>query len=168
MAGITHIEIKESAEELETLVRQQNNARLKERLQALYMIKTQGMSVCAIAKVLGKHRGTIQRWLACYREAGIGTMLEFRISSGRTRVIPNWAVESLKKQLEQPEIGFPGYKQIQRWLGTVLGVEAEYATVHHLVRYKLKAKLKVPRPRNCKQNIQKLEAFKKTSATTYN
>ncbi len=29
MAGITHIEIKESAEELETLVRQQNDARRK-------------------------------------------------------------------------------------------------------------------------------------------
>ncbi|MBW4636566.1 MAG: winged helix-turn-helix domain-containing protein [Iphinoe sp. HA4291-MV1] len=70
--------------------------------------------------------------------------------------------------LEEPEIGFAGYKQIQHWLGTVLGIEAEYATVHHLVRYHLKAKLKVPRLRNRKQDIQKLEAFKKTLATTYN
>lgn len=146
MAGVTHIEIQESAEELETLIRQQNNARLKERLQALYMIKNQGISVCAIAKILGKHRSTLQRWLADYRETGIETMLEFGVSSGRTRVIPDWAVESLKKQLEQPEIGFAGYKQIQDWLGSVLGIEAEYATVHNLVRYRLKAKLKVPRP----------------------
>ncbi|MGH8001148.1 MAG: hypothetical protein ACREPR_17400 [Brasilonema sp.] len=49
MAGVTHIEIQESVEELEALVRQQNNARLKERLQALYMIKNQGITVCAIA-----------------------------------------------------------------------------------------------------------------------
>ncbi|MDZ8222848.1 MULTISPECIES: hypothetical protein [unclassified Nostoc] len=47
MAGITRIEIKESAEELEALLRQQRNARLKERVQALYMIKDQGTSVCA-------------------------------------------------------------------------------------------------------------------------
>lgn len=32
MAGITHIEIKENVEELEALVRQQKNARLKERV----------------------------------------------------------------------------------------------------------------------------------------
>ncbi|MBD0303554.1 MAG: helix-turn-helix domain-containing protein, partial [Tolypothrix sp. T3-bin4] len=133
-----------------------------------YMIKTQKMSVSAIAKILGKHRGTVQRWLADYRKAGMERMLEFGVSPGRTRVIPDWAVESLKKQLEQPEIGFAGYKQIQSWLGKVLGVEAEYATVHHLVRYQLKAKLKVARPRNCKQNMQKLESFKKNSATTYN
>ncbi|MCC5653727.1 helix-turn-helix domain-containing protein [Nostoc sp. XA013] len=119
MAGITRIEIKESAEELEALLRQQRNARIKERVQALYMIKAQGTSVCAIAKILGKHRSTVQRWLAEYRETGIETMLEFGVSPGRTRVIPNWAVESLKKQLEQPEIGFAGYKQIQHWLGTI-------------------------------------------------
>lgn len=132
------------------------------------MIKNQGISVCAIAKILGKHRSTLQRWLADYRETGIETMLEFGVSSGRTRVIPDWAVESLKKQLEQPEIGFSGYKQIQDWLGSVLGIEAEYATVHNLVRYQLKAKLKVPRPRNRKQDADKLEAFKKTLVMTYN
>ena len=110
------------------------------------MIKNQDMSVCAIAKILGKHRSTVQRWLAHYRETGIERMLEFGVSPGRTRVIPSWAVESLNKRLE----------------------EAEYGTVHHLVRYELKAKLKVPRPRNRKQDKQKLEAFKKTSPTTYN
>lgn len=61
-------------------------------------------------------------------------MLKFGVSPGRTRVIPNWAVESLKKQLEDPEMGFAGYKQMQNWLGTVLGIEAQYATVNHLVR----------------------------------
>lgn len=95
-------------------------------------------------------------------------MVEFRTSSGRTRTIPDWAVSSLKKQLEEPEGGFQRYTQIQHWLDSVLGVQAEYATVHHLTRYKLKAKLKVPRPRNKKQDEQKLEAFKKTLLTICN
>ncbi|MBE8992768.1 hypothetical protein [Nostoc sp. LEGE 12450] len=47
MAGVTHIDIQESVEELEALVRQQNNVRLKERLKALYLIKNQGISVSA-------------------------------------------------------------------------------------------------------------------------
>jgi hypothetical protein len=45
MAGVTQIDIQESVEELESLVRQQTNPRRQERLQALYMIKSQGMSV---------------------------------------------------------------------------------------------------------------------------
>ena len=71
MAGVTHIDIQESVEELEALVRQQNNVRLKERLQALYLIKNQGISDRQIAKILGKHRGTVQRWLADYRDVSL-------------------------------------------------------------------------------------------------
>lgn len=112
-------------------------------------------------KTLGRHRGTVQRWLADYRNRGIEAVVEFGTSPGRTRIIPNWAVSSLKKQLEQPEGGFQRYTQIQHWLDTVLGVQAEYATVHYLTRYRLKAKLKVPRPRSQKQDLEKLEAFKK-------
>jgi hypothetical protein len=37
-------------EELEGLVRQQKNARLKERIQALYLIKSQEMKVSAMPK----------------------------------------------------------------------------------------------------------------------
>ncbi|MBF2020237.1 MAG: helix-turn-helix domain-containing protein [Hydrococcus sp. C42_A2020_068] len=125
MARVAQINIQESKEELESLVRQQTNPRLKERLQALYMIKSQGMSVCAIALVLRKHRSTVQRWLADYRKTGIEAMLEFDTSPGRKRVIPNWAVESLNKQLEDAESGFAEYKPIQQWLKSVLGVKAK-------------------------------------------
>lgn len=63
MAGVTHIDIQESVEELEVLVRQQNNARIKERLQALYMIKNQGISVCVRSlppKASLKYLGSIE------------------------------------------------------------------------------------------------------------
>ncbi len=52
MTGVVHIDIQESVEELEGLVRQQKNARLKERVQALYLIKAQDLKVSAIAKIL--------------------------------------------------------------------------------------------------------------------
>ena len=117
---------------------------------------------------MGKHRGTVHRWLADYREGGIEAVVEFGTSSGRKRAIPDWAVSSLKKQLEQAESGFQRYTQIQYWLDITLGVQAEYATVHRLARYRLKAKLKVPRPRSRKQDEKKLEAFKKTSVMTCN
>lgn len=98
MVGVTHIEIEESVEELEELLRHQKQSRCKERIQALYLIRGQEMSVSAIAKILRKHRGTVHRWLADYREGGIEAVVEFGTSSGRKRAIPDWAVSSLKKQ----------------------------------------------------------------------
>lgn len=57
-------------------------------------------------------------------------------------MIPAWAVKRLKQRLDDPETGFGSYTQVQQWLSETLNMEAEYATVHHLVRYRLGAKLK--------------------------
>ena len=83
-------------------------------------------------------------------------------SSGAKRKIPLWAEQALAKRLTQSNNGFKSYGDIHKWLDETLGVKAEYKTVHHMVRYRLGAKLKVVRPQNMKQNLQKVNAFKKT------
>jgi transposase len=123
------------------------------------------MSVSGIAKVIGRHRGSVQRWLSLYREGGLEGVLETRQSPGRPKVIPEWAVSSLKRRLDDPEAGFGSYIQVQQWLSETLNIEAEYATVHHLVRYRLGAKLKAARPVHVKQDPEALAAFQQTSAT---
>jgi hypothetical protein len=50
---------------------------------------------------------------------------------------------------------------VQQWLSKTLGVEAEYHAVYQMTRYRLKAKLKVARPENNKQQQCQREAFKK-------
>lgn len=166
MSSVTRVEVKENAEELAQLLQVQTNAKLKERLQVLYLLKLpQPMTISAIARVIGKHRGTIQRWLATYQAQGIDGVLEVKKSSGRPTVIPAWAVMSLKRRLEQSE-GFKSYTQVQQWLCETLGIEAEYRTVHELVRYRLKAKLKAARPVHTQQDTSALDAFKKTSLQT--
>lgn len=167
MVGVTRIEIRETAVELEALIQQQSNPNLKERLQVLYLLKLpNAMSISEIAKVVGRNRGSVQRWLSQYRSNGLTSLLETRQSPGRPQVIPNWAVESLKRRLDDPETGFGSYTQVQQWLSETLNVQAEYATVHHLVRYRLGAKLKAARPVHAKQNPEAREAFKQTSAPT--
>lgn len=165
MAGGTSIEIRETATELADLIQAQSNANLKERLQVLYLLKLpEAMSISAIAKVIGRHRGSVQRWLSLYREAGLTSLLETRQSPGRPPVIPGWAVVSLKRRLSEPE-GFGSYTQVQQWLAETLNVEAEYATVHHLVRYRLGAKLKAARPVHAQQDPEARVAFQQTSVT---
>ncbi len=168
MSGVTSIEVEESQQELEQLLQQQTNLKLKERLQALYLLKLpDALNISQIALVVGKHRGTVQRWLALYRNEGLNGLLEIKQSPGRPTVIPDWAVASLQRRLEQPDAGFKSYIEVQQWLENTLGVKAEYRTVHELVRYRLKAKLKAGRPTNSKQDPLELEAFKKTSLWTW-
>lgn len=167
MSGVTSIEVKESEQELEQLLQEQTNGKMKERLQVLYLLKLpQASSISQIAKVIGKDRGTVQRWLGIYRDQGLDALLEVKKSPGRPRVIPEWAVASLKRRLEQAESGFKSYSEVQQWLVDMLGVTAEYRTVHETVRYRLKAKLKTGRPTHSKQDQIKLEAFKKTLLRT--
>ena len=166
MAGVTSVEIQESAQELAQLLQTETNATFKERLQVLYLLQLpEPMSISAIAKVIGKHRGTLQRWLSLYQAQGLKALLENKQSSGRPRIIPAWAVISLERRLQEPQ-GFKSYTQVQQWLQETLGVVAEYRTVHELVRYRLKAKLKAARPVHKKQDPMELAQFKKTSLRT--
>ena len=160
MVGVSNIRINESEAELEKLLRQSHKLKDKERLQVLYLLKSKQLKVKEIAQVIGKHRGTVHRWLSKYSQGGIDALLSFKYSSGRKSVLPPWALNALEKQLQQPQ-GFKSYRQIQQWLGKSLGLEIQYATVHRLVRYQLQAKLKVPRTTNPKQDKQKFNELKK-------
>jgi transposase len=163
MAGVTSIEVKESLEDLAQRLRLAQSSSTKERLQVLYWLKQDNApSISAIAQAVGKHRGTVQQWLAIYREQGLERLLEIKKSPGRVRIIPQWAEEALSKRLQDPQQGFSSYGEVQQWLSESLGVEAQYHAVYQMTRYRLKAKLKAVRPQNIKQSSEQREAFKKT------
>ncbi|XGV98992.1 MAG: helix-turn-helix domain-containing protein [Leptolyngbya sp. BL-A-14] len=49
------------------MTQQESHPNRKERLQVLYLLKLpEAMSISAIAKVMGRHRGSMQRWLSQY------------------------------------------------------------------------------------------------------
>ena len=169
MVGITSIEVKESLADLAEQLRQAQTSTTKERLQVLYWLKQDNApSISAIAKAVGKHRNTLQTWLSMYRDGGVAAMLKIKKSPGGMRVIPQWAEAALAKRLEEAEHGFQSYGEVQQWLAETLGIEAEYHAVYQMTRYRLKAKLKVARPQNSKQDSEQREAFKKTLQATSN
>jgi hypothetical protein len=47
--------------------------------------------------------------------------------------------------------GFASSSELQQWLREAFGLEVPYTTLHGIVRYQLKAKLKRPRPRHAKK-----------------
>ena len=162
MAGVYHLDIVESEEELKQLLRKEKTGSGKERIQLLYLLKSQkAKTITQASELLGRHRVTLQDWLAKYREGGRESLLKRASSPGRPKKIPAWAEKALAKRLEEAE-GFESYSAICQWLETNLGITAKYKTVHSLVYYKLKASPKIARPQSLEQSKERLEAFKKT------
>lgn len=161
MSRVVKLEISETQEELQELLRKQKTGSGKERVQALYLLKTRQVeTVQHLAVVLGRGRITVQRWLKLYREAGLSNLLSEKKSSGRPKKIPLDVRSLIKKELSEPE-GFKSYEEVRTWLLAEFGIQASYKVVHEVVRYKLKAKLKAPRPRSLKQDKGAEENFKK-------
>ena len=85
-------------------------------------------------------------------------LLEYRKSSGRPPLIPSDALESLQKELTEPE-GFNSSGEIEFWLKLFWELYLCYWTVYRCVRQGFKAKLKVPRPQHIKQTPGIIEGF---------
>ena len=84
MSGVVRIEIRETTEELTTLMKKEKDVLRHEKLQVLYWLKTKTVdSVLSAAVRLGKHRTTIQRWLSSYIKGEIEELLLQRPRSVR-------------------------------------------------------------------------------------
>ncbi|MBD2175863.1 helix-turn-helix domain-containing protein [Pseudanabaena sp. FACHB-1998] len=139
MAGVYKLNITESVEELKQIMKKQKNPSDKDRVQLLYLLKSeQTKTVQDAAKMLGKHRVTVQEWLKLYRDGGIIELLNHKPRVGRKHSIPQWAQDALSQRLQTGE-EFKSYHEICQWLEKQLGIVSTYKTVHQLVRYRLKA-----------------------------
>jgi transposase len=162
MARPFNLEVQESAEYLSKSLKNARTAFEKERLQMLWWIKTaQVTQHQELSRRLGRDGSTVTRWLQRYRQGGLSSLLQVKTAPGATPVIQGEMLSSLMSKLESPE-GFSSYGQIVEWIEQEWNVQVKYKTVYSLVRYKLGAKLKVPRPISSSQDEQAINLFKKT------
>lgn len=155
------VTVTESLEQLEKSLRHARSASQTERLQMLvYLKQAEVSSRGELAQRCNRDKATITRWIRRYRQGGLSALLTKRTAPGATRKIQGEALEKLKARLAQPE-GFHSYTEIQQWLEQTCQLTVEYGTLYRVVRYDLKAKPKVPRPRALQQEPQKLKAFPK-------
>jgi transposase len=161
MCRVFNLEVKETQEELEALLKQEKNVRKRERLQFLYWYKTgQATTRQALGKLLHRSQVAIGQWADTYRTRGLPGLLHLKYRGGN--LAPSIPVEiqwRLKEQLGRPE-GFSSYKEIQVWLKEQHGLDVPYYTVHGTVKYRMKADPKVPRPYAEQYDAEAVEAFK--------
>jgi len=89
-------------------------------------------------------------------------LLALKSAPGKSPHLSLEVIAGLQQRLEQPP-GFKSYGEIVEWLNETYQLNLTYPTVYHWVHYRLKAKLKVPRPKSAKQQPNADERFKKTS-----
>ena len=143
--------IKETAEELKEKLKSERNSRRQTRLQTLYLIVTkQAASREKVAQILGKNRNTISNWLSLYENEGLEKLLEIYKPAGAKTKISEAAFREIEAMLAT-EKGSRTYKEIHQMVVKKHKINIHYSNVHHLVRYKLEAKAKVPRPSNPKK-----------------
>ncbi len=137
--------IAESAEDLQVQLRAETDVKKRARLQALYLLASgQARSRLALAKLMAVHRHTIQLWLKLYEGGGLRALLTIRKAPGKPPSLSPRVLSKLQAQLVDVR-GFGSYREVQQYLARIHKVALAYSTVHKLVRYKLKAKLKAPR-----------------------
>jgi transposase len=152
--------IQESIQELLALMRAQKDPRLRMRVHLLYLLKARiATTRRQAAHILGVHRKTVGQWLNTYQQQGLDALLVIGTHSNRELSIPESVLTALSEQLSQPE-GFPSYKAVQHWLEEAHQLCLPYSTVHGIVRYQLKAKLKVGRRSHAKKDPNASKAFR--------
>jgi transposase len=154
--------IEASATELKIISARQRTVTNRHKVQALYLLKSGiGQSITEVAKLLGVHRITVQRWLKQYNEGGLSALLKQHRSSGRPRVISSEVIAGISTAIGEESCEFKSYKEIAVWVENNYQVSVKYQTLHKQLYYRMKAKLKVPRRLSNKKDIVAAIDFKK-------
>ena len=145
--------ITEDLDLLQTRLRSERDPRLRPRLHLLVLLKSgQVVTRRQAADHLAVHRNTITGWLRQYRHGGLEALLHYKepgAPSGQ-KTLPPAVFTQLQARLATAT-GFASYVAIQHWLREEFALEVPYQTLHGIVRYQLKAKLKRPRPSHAKK-----------------
>ena len=145
---VTNIRIKEKEEFLKELYSKENNKKLRNRIQMLYLLKTRRViEASELSKVLMVDDSSITRWLNIYRKGGLKKLLNIKAIPGRPSKISKEIVEELKKELGKSK-GFNSIKEIMLWIKDKYNLECTNRQVHHLVKTKLGCSPKVVIPKH--------------------
>ena len=145
--------ITESADLLHQRLKQEKDPKKRQRLQALSVVASgHARYRQEIADLLGVHRHSVAAWFAAYAAGGLDQMLSSQVPRPPLRQrMTSTALTALHEHFQDPR-GFAGYTQLRTWLAEQHQVHLSYSGVYALVRGKLHAKPKRPRPSHAKKD----------------
>ena len=129
----------------------------KPRLHLLVLLKSEQVTSRGDAAAhLALHRNTVGTWLRRYRDGGLEALLTYKEAGAPTgqKTLPPAVFEQRKTRLAPPT-GFASYMELQHWRREEFALAVPSTTLHGIVRYQLKAKLKRPRPSHAKKTLRR-------------
>ena len=76
----------------------------------------------------------------------MSSLLKLGQSTGRPRAISSEIIAGISTKINAESGEFKSYKEIAKGVEENYQVSVKYQTLHKQIRYRMKAKLKVPRP----------------------
>ena len=156
--------IEDTVTELKIIMSQQRTVTNRQKVQALYLLKSGlSQSITDVAELVGVHRITVLRLFKQYSEGGLSSLLKLGQSTGRPRAISSEIIAGISTKINSESCELKSYKEIAKWVEENYQVSVKYQTLHKQIRYRMKAKLKVPRRlSNKKYPAAAIELKKKT------
>jgi transposase len=159
MARPLKIAWKHPAEVFHQLYKQERDARIAKRWQALWMLR-RGERLKRVKELVGVAHVTIQRWVRWYEAGGLEEVARHRLGSG-VRPYEAWTPAQEQRLREAVSEGrFRTIGEAMAWCEKELGVKVSYKKLHYWFR-RWGYRKKVPRPMAEKADVQAQEGWKK-------
>jgi len=150
----------ETADELYTHFTREPDSRRRQRLQALWLVRT-GTSITAAARLAGVGQRSLERWLSWYRQGGLTTVLDRVPGHGAEGQTSRLTPEQQQAVVAQTATGaFRTYHEARDWVRQEFGVGYSYKGISTLLA-RLDVHPKVPRPQAAKADPAVQAAWKR-------
>jgi transposase len=143
---------------LKAAYRAEQDAEVKPRLQALWLVRS-GRRLGEVAAVVGVDYRTVQRWVAWYRQGGRALVVRHHLGGYGQR--PRLTADQQEHLAQEVATGrFRTAAEIRNWVGETFQVRYTEGGMYSLLT-RLRLAPKVPRPRHVQANPQEQTAWKK-------
>lgn len=150
---------EDSEEALRTAYRAEQRVDVRQRLQALWLLRTGERRLAEVATVVGVSYRTAQRWVEWYRSGGLDAVRTHRM--GGYGQVSRLTPEQQEQVAREVATGcFRNALAIRAWVAEAFGVTYTEGGMYSLLE-RLECKPKVPRPLHEKANLAEQEAWKR-------
>ncbi len=150
---------EDTEEALRAAYRAEQRVTVRQRLQALWLLRNGERQIDEVAAVVGVHYRSVQRWVAWYRGGGLNVVRSHRMGGyGQTPRLTAAQQERLATEVETGR--FRNATAIRAWVAETFGVVYTEGGMYSVLE-RLRCRPKVPRPVHANANLTEQEAWKK-------
>jgi len=105
--------IEKAVTELKILLQQQPTITNRQKVQALYLLKSGSrQSITEVSELLELHRITVQKWVKQYNQSSLLSLLKLCHCTGKPQVIPLELITGILTKISEESCEIKSYKEI--------------------------------------------------------